>query len=235
MNGYDRRARVKRIDLCGEVSIFLSDKTDGNMRNLAFANWANEETIKIRQGFLDRAGISPDDAALVFVDYSRSDFTQYRLIERPGDYRLSNPEATTEASDGLAVGARCVGLFLPLADCIGAVLFDRRQKLLMLVHAGRHNLEQDGLNAAVHFLAEQGALPSDLSVWLSPSAGKKNYPVYSLGGKGLEEIAIEQLTRAGVTDIASAGIDTTTDENYYSYSEGDHGERFAVLAYMRRE
>ncbi|MDR1271909.1 MAG: laccase domain-containing protein [Clostridiales Family XIII bacterium] len=224
---------MKTIDLCEEVSIFLSDKTDGNMRNLALANWANDETIKIRQGFLGRAGIAPEDTALVFVDYSRSDFTQYRLIESPGDYRLNNAEATTEASDGLAVRTRGIGLFLPLADCIGAVIFDRRQKLLMLVHAGRHNLEQDGLGAAVRFLTGQGTSPSDLSVWLSPSAGKKSYPVYSLGGKGLEEIAIEQLVCAGVTDIASAGIDTTADENYYSHSEGDRDKRFAVLAYMR--
>jgi copper oxidase (laccase) domain-containing protein len=74
-----------------------------------------------------------------------------------------------------------------------------------------------------------------LKVWLSPSAGAENYPVYSFKGKSLTEIAVKQLQGSGVLvdNIVIEPVDTTTDKNYFSHSQGDKTQRFAILTYIK--
>ena len=147
--------------------------------------------------------------------------------------RLNLPIKNISASDGLATRTPGVGVFLPLADCPGVVIYDPHQRILMVVHAGRHNLEQDGLVKAVEFLTGLGSQPRDLTAWISPTAGAENYPVEAFGGQGLLQIATNQLAKAGVSKIAYDETDTTTSEKYYSHSQGDHDKRFAIVAYIK--
>lgn len=110
----------------------------------------------------------------------------------------------------------------------------------MLSHLGRHNLEQYGGTKCVDYLVREfGADPKNLTVWLSPAAGKENYPLYSFDNRGLHDVAIAQLNKAGVPlgNIVASPIDTAIDQNYYSHSQFKSGKRsadgrFAIVAIM---
>ena len=134
-----------------------------------------------------------------------------------------------------------LALFLPIADCVGAVLYDPTKKVLMLSHLGRHNLEQDGGQKSVEFMVKEfGVDPNNIITWLSPAAGAENYPMFSFNNRGMQDVTTEQLMKAGVKaeSISASPIDTTTNQNYYSHSEFKKGNRpedgrFAVVVKMR--
>lgn len=194
-----------------------------------------------RSAFLDAAGVDPLVATLVQVAYEdTTNFTRYKVVEddHAGEGILE-PLSMTVA-DGLVATRPEQALFLPLADCIGAVLYDPAARVLMLSHLGRHSIEQDGGSRSINYLVNEfGCEPSDILVWLSPSVGKQSYPLQSFGGKSLHEVAAQQLMASGVarSNIEVSHVDTAENQDYFSHSEflaGDQPEdgRFAVVAMM---
>lgn len=149
-------------------------------------------------------------------------------------------EKKIAVSDALMTTQPGIALFLPLADCVGAVLYDPTQKVLMLSHLGRHNIEQNGAYESVKYMQQNASTePSKVQVWLSPSAGGENYPLHAFDNKSQQEVVIEQLLKAGIisSNIEASTVDTTTDSNYFSHSEflKDDSQpqgRFAVVAMM---
>jgi copper oxidase (laccase) domain-containing protein len=148
-------------------------------------------------------------------------------------------ESTVDA-DAVVVTQPNHGILLPLADCIGTVIYDSKQGIMMVSHLGRHNLEQDGGKRCIDYLIDEfGCVPQDLLVFMSPSAGKKNYPLYAFDNRGMNDVAIEQLQSAGVISdkITHSLVDTTTHPDFYSHSNYlRHKQaidgRFAILAYL---
>jgi copper oxidase (laccase) domain-containing protein len=103
---------------------------------------------------------------------------------------------------------------------------------MMVVHVGRHGAVQDAAFRAVRFMVDEvGTEPAGLDVWLSPAAGKTHYPLEDFGGVGLCEVVCEQLVRAGVeaSQIRLSEADTAIDGRYFSHSQGDKFERFAIV------
>ena len=111
----------------------------------------------------------------------------------------------------------------------------------MVTHLGRHNLEQHGGQKSVEFMMKKfNTSPGKLEIHFSPSAGRENYPLFSFGGKSLAEVAVEQLTAAGVRSetIELSLIDTTIDERYFSHSQYLKGRRpsdgrFAIISWLK--
>ncbi|MFV0485466.1 MAG: laccase domain-containing protein [Candidatus Saccharimonadales bacterium] len=196
----------------GKVRVAVSEKLDGNMRVF---DESERDAVRGNQAKLGEA-MGVRDLMVVRCSYDREEFTHY----------VSGAEV--DLSDGILVERSDVGLILPLADCLGVVLYDEVQGKMMLVHAGRHNLEQDGLVRAVECMAGD---PKDMRAFFSPVAGKQNYEIHKLN-MGIAEAAREQLVRAGLSqeNIEEMGIDTTTDEQYFSHSKGDKTARFAIGA-----
>lgn len=193
-----------------------------------------------RQRFLASNGIAIDQTVLVPLTYGGDNYRRYFVVDEHHKGKGIITSATMEA-DGLVTQAKGVALFLPLADCIGAVLYDPITESLMVTHLGRHNLEQHGGAASVEYMAEQyGSNPSDITAWLSPAAGGDNYPLFAFANRSMHDVAIEQLEQAGIKseNIMASSIDTTTDENYFSHSQFLKGERetdgrFAIVAMMK--
>ena len=217
------------------VKIAISEVKDGTMKR----NGAEVAVVdKNRQVFLKANAMELDDAVLVQLDYNTEDFCRYAVI----DSSAAGEGLVREGriADGLATQEKGLALFLPLADCIGVVLYDPEHEVLMLTHLGRHNLEQNGGQKSVEFMKEQfGSKPENIEVYFSPSAGKENYPVFSFGGKSLAEVAMSQLEAAGVKseNIELSAIDTTKDKRYHSHSEFLKGNRtddgrFAIAAML---
>lgn len=201
-----------------------------------------DEIQNNRVQFLDAAdSIDPLMATLVQVTYEdTTNFTRYKVVdeENVGE-GIFGPSSNLEA-DALVATRPNQALFLPLADCIGAIIYDPKQEILMVSHLGRHSIEQNGGQKSVDYLvSEFDTNPADLLIWLSPAAGKENYPLRALGDKGMHETVVSQLLRAGVDieNIEISHVDTTENPDYFSHSEFLKGERpddgrFAIVAMM---
>ena len=196
--------------------------------------------LPTRSAFLAQHDISPTDTTLVHLTYETTDFCRYLTVEsdHKGDGITRYPSFIADALVATIPGH---ALFLPLADCIAAVIHDTAQNVLMVSHLGRHNLEQAGGTKSIEYLAAtHGCDPQDLTVWLSPAAGSGNYPLFSFDNRSLHSVATEQLVAGGVprSSIDVSPIDTTTDTHYFSHSQFLQGKRttdgrHAVVAILR--
>lgn len=131
-------------------------------------------------------------------------------------------------ADAIVTAEKSLPLMLPVADCVGAVLFDPTHEVLMLSHLGRHSLEQQGAVRSVEYLIEHfNSTPEEVEVWLSPAAGKDVYPIWALDNQGMKEVTLGQLEKAGIiaSNIHDDSRSTTDDETLYSYSEFLKGHR----------
>lgn len=193
-----------------------------------------------REHFLKYHDSSPEASTLVHLVYEEDDYCRYKTVDQSfaGDGMARPPSFE---ADGLVTTTPGLALFLPLADCTGVVLHDPTQNILMLTHLGRHNLEQFGGSKSVEYLVNiHGVNPANLTAWLSPAAGKDNYPLFAFENRSMHDVAIEQLRSRGIVEqnITSSDIDTTKDSDYFSHSQflknnlTDDG-RFAIVAVMQ--
>lgn len=219
------------------LEIYTSTNNHGSMKSL---DGSYASVLPARTAFLASYNIAPHDATLVQLTYDGDDYTRFLTVddELRGDGIVRSPSIVT---DGLATTSLDHALFLPLADCIGAVLHDAKRNVLMLSHLGRHNLVQYGGTKSIEYMCEQfGCMPENITAWLSPAAGAQNYPLYDFNNRSLHAVAMEQLVAAGIKPdhITRSPIDTTKHPDYYSHSQFLAGKRtsngrFAVVAMMR--
>lgn len=215
----------------------LSSKSDGNMK---FGIEHDGDVIKNRDAFLQTVGINPHDATLVGVTYATNDFTKYHVAAAKDKGRGMHAPSSSDPVDALVVDQPGHALFLPLADCIGALLYDADHHALMVSHLGRHSVEMEGAVKSVAYMTQHfKSNPAQLKVWLSPGVGKTTYPLHKFGGQSLHEVITDQLLAAGVTseNIESSDVDTAASPEYYSHSEHLKGNqsapgRFAIVAMM---
>lgn len=214
-----------------------STVTDGSMKS---PDHDFTTVLPARTAFLQKNSIDPHNTTLVQVTYETDDFCRYATLtnQEKGDGIIC--DATTQA-DALVVTTPGHALFLPLADCIGAVIHDPTQSIMMVSHLGRQNLEQLGGTKCIDYLVDKhGVDPQNLTVWLSPAAGQDFYPLYAFDNRSLHDVAIEQLLDAGIVhdNITVSPIDSAADNNYFSHSRYLKGDRqtdgrHAVVAVLR--
>jgi hypothetical protein len=215
-----------------KLIVALSMVKDGSM--LARHDPLDEDVIKNREAFLTKNSISMDQATRVNVDtYQRAEkqhetnWTRYYAVstnERGDGMRDDNKPV----ADALVTRENNHALFLGIADCVGAVIYDPTRRVLMLTHLGRHSLEQHGGEKSIQYLVDNyNCNPSDLKVWLTPAPNKEVFPIWALDNKGMKEATFEQLAAAGIVfeNIIDNPADSATDLNYYSYSEFLKGHR----------
>jgi copper oxidase (laccase) domain-containing protein len=169
-------------------------------------------------------------------------FTRYYTVG-PAHKQLGMTEPSDDTvADALATDTPGHALFLLIADCVATVLYDTSRHVLTLSHIGRHSAEADGGRRSVQYMTEQfGSNPADIRVWLSPAAGRENYPLYSMDARGLHEVIARQLVDAGIAPeaIETSHIDTTTSQEYFSHSRFLSGQtaqedgRFAVVVMLK--
>ncbi|MBQ7202172.1 polyphenol oxidase family protein [Candidatus Saccharibacteria bacterium] len=213
------------------VEIGISTRADGDMR---FFDDGDEQRIIDNQGRLgELVGLPKARVARIRTVYDgRDSYNEYFEVteEDLQNYCIDQPEKDIKVSDGLATKCSNLGILLPLADCLGAVFYDEEQKIIGLLHAGRHNIEQNGPENYVKFLEEHfGSDVSKLKVYFSPCA--RNYPIFTADNRKLIDVALEQLLNNGILEenIVDSGVDVVADRSYPSCSRGDKTERFAVV------
>lgn len=223
---------IKQVLFGGKVEVGISEISDGNMR---FFDGGNETEVIDNQkklgGTLDLNG---DVIARVRTIYGgRKDFTNFYEIsdENLSEYVITNPEEKIPVSDGLITNCSNVGILLPLADCLGIVVFDEERHVLGLLHSGRQNIEQYGPGKYIEYFVENfNSNPEKLKVYFSPYA--LNYQIFKFDNKLLSEAAKGQLMDAGVllVNIVDYEIDTVDNISLPSHSGGDRTQRFAIVA-----
>lgn len=216
----------------------VSSVSDGNM---SFGKGDADDVFQSRLAFLNAVGVDPEQTTLVQVAYQDAEhFARYVTVneEQEGE-GIFAPKSDTIA-DALVTTRPGHALFLPIADCVGVILYDSAQRVLMVSHIGRHSAEIKGASKSVQYLIDNFATePADVQVWLSPAAGKTAYPLHAMENKGLHEVIVEQLESAGVLleNIEVSTVDTTSDIEYFSHSQFIAGKRendgrFAIVAMM---
>lgn len=216
----------------------VSSLDDGNMK---FGIGNDDETRQNRIAFLRRNDIELSQTTLLQVTYDTTDFCRYQILddEHQGEGMLEQVSAAE--ADAVVVTRPDHAVFLPLADCVGAILYDPVDQIMMVSHLGRHSIEQNGVQKNVQYLTEYfDTDPSDLLVWLSPAVGSETYPLNAFDGRGLHDVVTDQLIQAGVDAhcIETSQVDTADSDDYYSHSEFKAGNRdfdgrFAIVAMMR--
>lgn len=213
-----------------QIEVSVSDIGDGTMRY--FGNGDEAAIIKNQQKLGASLNLTGDKIARVRTVYEgRDNYTEYYEVTAGNlaDYSIVKPEAEIAVSDGLVTKNREIGLLLPLADCLGAVVYSEKQGVVGLLHAGRHNIEQNGPELFIKYLVNSfGVDPAELRLYFSPYA--ISYQITKLHNKTMREAAMEQFTRNGILaeNIIDPGIDTTVSDDYPSSSMGDKINRFAV-------
>lgn len=218
--------------------VAISTVADGSMFNRN--NVVDSQVIDNRQRFLETNGITLDQTSRMRIDYDRTNFCDYMEVNE--SHRGKGMRAADiESADALITTDKNHALFLPIADCVGAVLFDPINQVLAVAHLGRHSLEQRGAyNIVAHLIKYYDSDPTQLQTWLSPAPSKESYPIWALDNKGMKEVTFEQLHAAGIIDknITDNPTETDKDRNYYSYSEflkghpGNDGD-YAVVAMIK--
>ena len=212
------------MQLHPDIDIILSTTSDGSLRSSLTPDPEIHDIATSE--FLTKHDISLDEAVLLRLSYDTDNFCKYHEISRDeAGAGFTQPQLKT--ADALVTHRPGVALFLPIADCIGAVLYHPATHTLMLSHLGRHNIEQQGSTKSVDYLTQFGVDPSELLVYLSPAADKTHYPLFTFGNRSLHDVAVEQLIDAGVlrTNILIDARDTIADPDFFSHSAALRGDK----------
>jgi copper oxidase (laccase) domain-containing protein len=220
-----------------KLVVATSTVADGSMYNRN--DHFDPEVFQNREKFLSVHGITIMQTSRVRVNYDRTDFCEFiEVKEEDKGGGMSGDDIAI--ADALITKNAQHALLLPVADCVGAFLYDPLSHVLAVAHLGRHSLEQQGgFNLVTHLKRTYGSDPATLRVWLTPAPSKDNYKIWKLNNKGMKEATFEQLYAAGILqeNITDNPAESDKDPNYFSYSAFLKGNRdidgdYAIIAMM---
>jgi copper oxidase (laccase) domain-containing protein len=229
-----------------DVIVAVSSRDDGSMK--AGTELMDDVSIRNRAKFLTAAGTDPQASILQKVTYS-ADRT-YDVVRKIDDSVMG----ATVPADALYTYTKNLPILLPLADCVGVVMYHADARLVAVLHSGRHSTFADLTQKVLGILKDHENLDiTRLKIWLSPAVSRESYKLewfdyadspawkdfYDYDGRhyyvDLPGYIRQQCLDAGVppNGIIMPATDTAVDHRYYSHSQGDTGERFAIMAMMR--
>jgi len=229
-----------------ELLVAVSSREDGTMLDRSRDNRHDVEIVANRKAFCDEAGVNYENCAYQIISYTPE--ATFRIITE-----VSEPNTEGVVADVLYTEKPGIGLFLPIADCVGTIIYDPKRHALALAHLGRHASLADTITKTIEFFAAKGSNVGDLCIWMAPSVKQQSYRMeyfdratdplwkdYCLkkdGGFYLDMQGYNQSRAidAGVPaeNITVSPVDTATDEDYFSHSQGDQHGRFAVVTELR--
>ncbi len=192
------------------LQVVVSSVGDGSMKD--GEDLLTPEAVQNRTEFLAKNNMGTENVAVFYADFATSDFCRYGAAT-PG---------LMSGYDGVATNQPGQSILLPLADCVGTVLYDPAHHAVMLAHLGRHSTEQFGGIKVVEYMAKTyNSSPADLLVWLGPSPNGASYPLHAFDDRSFTDVLTEQLQSTGVlaANIQVSAVDTSTNPQYFSHSQ----------------
>lgn len=224
----------------------VSSRTDGSLRghNGSSADSLNTPSAQ----FCAQQGIDYGDVVFQYITYGPD--RDYDVIRRVSESDTLKHDDVVSA-DAVVTTNPKVGLFLPLGDCVGTILYDPKTNQLAVAHLGRHSTIANLIAKTIDYLVEHGARAEDIVIWMAPSVKASHYRMeyfdhadekiwqpfveqrdggYYLNLQGYNRArAIERGIRT--ENISISPINTAEHAEYFSHSQGDSESRFAILAY----
>lgn len=223
-----------------ENRVFYSftDKNDGN---LAFHVEDNEiNVIKNRKNLALKLGYNYED--LVYMNQIHS--ANIIVVDE-------NSPKLVDNCDSIITRSKNLPLMVMVADCIPILMFDDKQGIIAVIHAGRNStfLEISKKTAEV-FIEKFSSNPEDINVVFGASIQKCCYEVSedlskivenSFGKEFVENNYIDlqginkkQLNDLGIKNIEISNICTKCgDKSYFSYRKDKKTGRFAGIIILK--
>ncbi len=233
-------------DCFPNLRVAVSSRNDGSMLDRTADNRHDEASVQNRSRFCEQAGMSYAQSVYQIISYTpEASFDVVATVQQPNTNGVFADILYTETPG--------VALFLPIADCVGTVIYDPRRHALALAHLGRHASIAKTMSKAVEYFKQQGSDPADLVVWMSPHVAKHDYILSyfdHMTDKDWQDYASQESDgihldlagfnaslayRSGVRrdNIHISTVNTARDTHYFSHSQGDVNARFAVVAQLR--
>lgn len=213
------------------VRVVFSDASDGAMLSGGMNDTTPEQAANTVR-FLEKHSLSTETYAKVGVLYEPdSTYTEVARVESGG--------SDTVLADALYTTVPGKTIILPVADCLGTVVYDPVVHCLGVLHLGRHSSVAGLIEAFTIELADrEGSDPRDWWVWMSPGLKQasdaldyfdpaetdewRDFVSRDVAGKYHIDMAghnRSRFVRAGVRPerIIIAPEDTFTDPNYFSH------------------
>lgn len=244
--------QLNKLNKFGKLHFAVSAINDGNM---SFLYGEKSEVLENRKKFLKKAGLSLDDCLTMRLQHADG----IKLVDKEslglGMYEIeSAPKA-----DSLITSKENLGLFLVVADCIPAIVFDPSKEAIALVHLGWRNTDvRLAQKTIVKMIEKFDSKPQDLLVALGPGIHKESYrkdEVLQSGSSdwqkyltkeadGLTSIDMYGYNKQQLLDvdilkqnIFISDIDTYSSKNLFSHLRSQITKkpegRFAVVAYLK--
>ncbi len=213
-----------------------------------------------RTRWLAEVGLGIEQAVLLRITYGE-DISHTRLqdVDDSASGKGMSSPGDGLVADAMFTKAKNLGLFLPLADCGGIVLYDVKNKVLGVVHLGRQATFANLAVKAIEYMKQTyNTNPQNIYAWISPSISGDSYWLHTFEfakdenwrlfsrkqGEGwlvdLQGYNMHQFVQAGVPSkqIEHTEVDTASHADYPShYRYQTHGEagkagRFAIVAWI---
>lgn len=227
------------------VTTAVSSRNDGTVLDMSLENRHDPAVVANRRNFCEAVGVDYKDCVYQIVSYDQGNsFDVIGEVDKPDAEGVNADVLYTEKPD--------IGLFLPIADCVGTVIYDPARNALALAHLGRHASIAKTMQKTIEFFKEKGSNPENIIIWMAPSVAKhdyiltwfdhltdedwKNYATAENDGIHLDlsgfnaNLAIKAGVLSGNIHIST--VNTASDPNYFSHSRGDSNGRFAVVAQL---
>ncbi len=224
----------------------VSSRNDGTMLDRTLDDRHAPHAVDNRRTFCKKIGINYDHCVYQIITYG-PDVT-YDMIQR-----VDVPDTKGVHADVLYTEMPGVGLFLPVADCVGTILYDPTCRALALAHIGRHASLANTLSKTIAYFLRHGSNANDIHIWMAPSVKKGSYRMEYFDAADTPEwrsycekkpdgyyldllgynTHLAVLSGIPRDQIVCSDIDTATNPQYYSHSQGDAAGRFAVVAMLR--
>ncbi len=232
-----------------ELLVCVSSKSDGTVLDRT-VGVHNPAIVTNRTAFCEHIGVSYGDVVYQRIVYDETQ-TYDKITEVKEQDTCKHIDEIQ--ADALVTDEPGVALMLPIADCVGTVIYDPVQRRLALVHLGRHSTIAQLMTKTIEHFVTSGSNPRDLIIWMAPSIKASHYrmeyfdhaeapewrPYVDARDDGfylnLHGFNRSLAVHAGVlpANIHESPHNTATHDEYFSHSVGDPTGRFAVLAMMR--
>lgn len=212
----------------------------------------SDQAVQNRKAFLRKLNIAYSNVVYQVVSYADlSGYNTYALVDKRTTLQH---EPLGAQADALITNTTDVALFLPVADCVAIALHDPVNNVIASVHAGRHSTVTDVIARVVGAMQLNfGSNPADILAWLSPSAQAGSYvmdyfdqadlpewqPFAKRNAEGKINIDLAgfnrfRLIEAGLSsaNIQMSAVDTASNPDYFSHSQGDTQGRMAMVVMM---
>lgn len=229
-----------------ELVVAVSSRNDGTVLDRTLGNIHNATIFENRKNICANVGANYADFVYQIIKYGPDvTFDVVREVSQPSNEGVYADVLYTEQPG--------VGLLLPVADCIGIVLYDAHRKALALAHVGRHASIAKTISKAIRLFINKGSESTDITLWMAPSVAQDDYRMeyfdhltdpdwQGFADKREDGIHLDLVgfnkslaVKSGVLpeNIFVSTVNTATNPDYFSHSQGDTNGRFAVLAQMR--